>query len=141
VVPRLPMHIGMEGCGHGMEPDWCYLCRIGSSGTDPLAAWGLDGWDDEGDPEDRIGPMSRSRAGYLKFLCEEFGETFDPTLTDGESSIVLESFLAEPMSESQARTLFFLSQLVGAESETGLTYGEARSKIRRLVAHRGLKSA
>ena len=131
----------MERCAHGMEQQWCYLCRIDSSETDPRAAWGLDTWDDEGDPEDRIGPMTRARAGYLRFLCSEFGDTFDATLTDGESSIVLDSFLAEPMSESQARTLVFLSQLVGAEPEDDLTYGQARSKIRRLVAHRGLKSA
>ncbi len=141
MVPWLPMHIGMERCEHGMEPDWCYLCRVGSSGADPLAAWGVDGWDDEGDPDERIGPMSLARAGYVRFLCREFGERFDPSLTDGESSIVLESFLAEPMSDSQARTLFFLSHLVGAEPDTDLTYGQARSKIRRLVAHRGLKSA
>jgi hypothetical protein len=137
----MPMSLDMERCAHGMEPDWCYLCRIESSGTDPRAAWGLDAWDDEGDPDDRIGPMSAPRAGYLRFLCSEFGDTFDATLTDGESSIVLDSFLAEPMSEPQARTLFFLSQLVGADVETELTYGQARSKIRRLVAHRGLKSA
>jgi hypothetical protein len=124
-----------------MERDWCYLCRVESSGTDPRAAWGLDVWDDEGDPDDRIGPMSFARAGYLRFLCTEFDETFDPSLTDGESSIVLESFLSEPMSEHQARTLVFLSQLVGVEADGGLTYGEARSKIRRLVARRGLRSA
>ena len=137
----MPMSLGMERCGHGMEPAWCYLCRIESSGVDPRAAWGLDAWDDEGDPEDRIGPMSPSRIGYLRFLCEEFGESFDPTLTDGESAIVLDSFLSEPMSDSQARTLVFLSQVIGAEPETGLAYGQARSKIRRLVAQRGLKSA
>src|SRR5262245_49237530 len=131
----------MGRCAHGMERDWCYLCRIDASGVDPRAAWGLDVWDDEGEPEDRIGPMASSRAAYLGFLCEEFGETFDPTLNDGESSIVLESLLAEPMTEPQARTLFFLSQLTGSEPEGQLTYGEARSKIRRLVAHRGLRSA
>jgi hypothetical protein len=124
-----------------MEQEWCYLCRIEASGTDPRAAWGLDAWDDEGDPEDRIGPMAPSRAGYLRFLCSEFGETFDATLTDGESSIVFDSFLAEPMTESQARTLFFLGQLVGADAGSDLTYGQARAEIRRLVAHRGLKSA
>ena len=85
--------------------------------------------------------MTPARASYLRFLCEEFGETFDPSLTDGESAIVLDSFLSEPMTDAQARTLFFLGQLVGAEPETDLTYGVARSKIRRLVAHRGLKSA
>jgi hypothetical protein len=131
----------MERCAHGMEPDWCYLCRVDASGVDPRAAWGLDVWDDEGDPEDRIGPMAPSRVAYLRFLCEEFGDTFDPTLNDGESSIVLESLLAEPMTDSQARTLFFLGQLTGSEAEAQLTYGEARSKIRRLVAHRGLRSA
>ena len=135
------MSVGMERCGHGMEHPWCYLCRIESSGVDPRAAWGLDAWDDEGDPKDRIGPMTPARASYLRFLCEEFGETFDPSLTDGESAIVLDSFLSEPMTDAQARTLFFLGQLVGAEPETDLTYGVARSKIRRLVAHRGLKSA
>ena len=131
----------MERCAHGMEPGWCYLCRIEASGVDPRAAWGLDVWDDEGEPEERIGPMRPSRAAYLRFLCDEFGDTFDPTLNDGESSIVLESFLAEPMTDTQARTLYFLGQLTGSEPETGLTYGQARSKIRRLVAHRGLKSA
>jgi hypothetical protein len=45
------------------------------------------------------------------------------------------------MTDSQARTLFFLGQLTGSEAEAQLTYGEARSKIRRLVAHRGLRSA
>ena len=131
----------MERCAHGMEPDWCYLCQIDASGVDPRAAWGLDVWDDEGEPEDRTGPMTPSRAAYLRFLCDEFGDRFDPTLNDGESSIVLDSFLAEPMTDAQARTLYFLSQLTGSEPETDLTYGQARSKIRRLVAHRGLKSA
>ena len=45
------------------------------------------------------------------------------------------------MTDSQARTLFFLSQVVGTEADTGLTYGQARAKIRSLVAIRGLKSA
>ncbi|HEX9299042.1 MAG TPA: hypothetical protein VF968_02820 [Actinomycetota bacterium] len=85
--------------------------------------------------------MSIAQASYLRFLCEEFDEIFDPSLTDGESAIVVESFLDEPMTDSQARTLFFLSQVVGAEADTGLTYGQARSKIRSLVALRGLKSA
>jgi hypothetical protein len=137
----VPMSRVMERCIHGMEPDWCYLCRIEASGVDPRAAWGLDVWDEEGDPEDRIGPMTPARAAYLRFLCEEYGDTFDPTLNDGESAIVLESFLDEPMTDAQARTVFFLSQIAGSEPETELTYGQARSKIRRLVAQRGLKSA
>jgi hypothetical protein len=135
------MSLDMDRCAHAMEQEWCYLCRIDGSGADPRAAWGLDAWDDEREPEDRTGPMSLARVGYLRFLCEEFGERFDPSLTDGESQLVLESFLEEPMSDSQARTLFFLSQLVGQEPATGLTYGQARSTIRRLVAIRGLKSA
>ena len=64
-----------------------------------------------------------------------------PKNVNGESAIVVESFLAEPMTDPQARTLFFLSQIVGMEAATGLTYGQARTKIRSLVAIRGLKSA
>ena len=85
--------------------------------------------------------MSLGQASYLRFLCGEFEETFDPSLTDGQSAIVVASFLDEPMTDSQARTLFFLSQVVGTEADTGLTYGQARAKIRSLVAIRGLKSA
>jgi hypothetical protein len=135
------MHTSMEGCLHGMEPAWCFLCRIERSGADPRTAWGLNAWDDERDPEDRRRPMSIGQASYLRFLCGEFEETFDPSLTDGESAIVVESFLDEPMTDSQARTLFFLSQVVGMEADTGLTYAQARTKIRSLVAIRGLKSA
>ena len=84
----------------------------------PRTAWGLNAWDDDRDPEERRGPMSIAQASYLRFLCEEFDEIFDPSLTDGESAIVVESFLDEPMTDLQART-----------------------KIRSLVAIRGLKSA
>jgi hypothetical protein len=77
--------------------------------------------------------MSIGQASYLR--------SFDPSLTDGESAIVVESFLDEPVADSQARTLFFLSQVVGIQADTGLTYGQARTKIRSLVAIRGLKSA
>jgi len=135
------MHTPMEGCLHGMEPAWCFLCRIERSGADPGTAWGLKTRDDERDPENRRSAMSLRQASYLRFLCEEFEETFDASLTDAESAIVVESFLDEPMTDSQALTLFFLSQIVGTEAETGLTYGQARTKIRSLVAIRGLKSA
>jgi len=131
----------MEGCVHGMEPAWCYVCRIERSGADPRTAWGFNAWEDDRDPGDRSGPMSLTQAGYLRFLCEEFEETFDPSLTDGQSAIIVASFLDEPMTDSQARTLFFLSQVVGTEPDTGLTYGQARTKIRSLIAIRGLKSA
>jgi len=137
----MPMHSRMEGCVHGMEPAWCFLCRIERSGADPRTAWGLNAWDDERDPEDRRGPMSSAQARYLRFLCDEFEEIFDPSLTDGESAMVVASFLGEPMTDSQARTLFFLSQAVGLQADAELTYGQARTKIRSLVAIRGLKSA
>ena len=65
-----------------MEPAWCFLCRIERSGADPRIAWGLDARVDEGDPEDRPGPMTLAQASYLRFLCDEFGETFDASLTD-----------------------------------------------------------
>jgi len=137
----MPMHTSMDGCGHGMEPAWCFLCRIERSGADPRTAWGLNAWEDAEEPEQRRGPMSLTQASYLRFLCEEFEETFDPSLTDGQSAIVVASFLDEPMTDSQARTLFFLSQAAGMESNAGLTYGQARTKIRGLVALRGLRSA
>ena len=47
---RVPMHTPMEGCLHGMEPAWCFLCRIERSGADPRTAWSLNAWDDERDP-------------------------------------------------------------------------------------------
>ena len=54
----MPMHTSMDGGGHGMEPAWCFLCRIERSGADPRIAWGLEARDDGGDPEDRPGPMT-----------------------------------------------------------------------------------
>jgi hypothetical protein len=101
-----------------MEQAWCFLCRIERSGADPRTAWGLNAWEDERDPQDRRGPMSIGQASYLRSLCEGSEETFDPSLIDGEWAIVVDSFLDEPMTDSQART-----------------------KIRSLVAIRGLKSA
>src|SRR5437867_1561230 len=113
----------METCGHGMDLVWCYLCRVEHSGADPRAAWGLDVWDASPLPwERRIEPMTRSQAGYLRFLCAEFGNQFDETLTEGETDVVIESFLDEPMSDSQARTLSFLSTQAGRPFDTGLTY-------------------
>jgi hypothetical protein len=131
----------MERCGHGMDADWCYLCRIERSGVDPRAAWGLDALDVDGDPLLRTGPMRPSQNGFLRFLCEEFAEGFDDTLTEGEAELVVESFLDEPMTEAQARTLAWLAEHAAAPVDDGLTYGQARTQIRRLVALRGLKSA
>jgi hypothetical protein len=130
----------MDGCSHGMEPAWCYLCRIEASGADPAAAWGvMDGAD--GPWEGQTGPMTLRQLGYLRFLCDEFAEGFDPSLTEGEASVVIESFLNEAMSDGQGQTLRWLSERAGATFESGLTYAQARSAIRRLVAVRGLKSA
>lgn len=124
-----------------MEPLWCYLCRIEASGVDPIAAWGLDAIDDVEDPALYPGPMRPGQSAYLRFLCDEFHEVFDATLSEGQAAFVIESFLDEPMDESQARTLGWLGERAGSPAEDGLTYGQARTKIRRLVALRGLKSA
>jgi hypothetical protein len=125
-----------------MDPSWCYLCRVEGSGADPRAAWGLDVWDASTLPwERRIEPMTPAQAGYLKFLCREFGTDFDATLSEGETDVVIESFLDEPMNESQVRTLEWLSAQAAKPFDAGLTYGAARSEIRKLVALRGLRSA
>jgi hypothetical protein len=124
-----------------MDADWCYLCRIERSGVDPRAAWGLDVIDDDGDPLLRTGPMLPGQERFLRFLCEEFSEGFDDTLNQGEAAVIVASFLDEPTSQSQARTLAWLSEHTGIPADDGLSYGQARTEIRRLVAIRGLKSA
>ena len=133
----------MGPCGHGMEPAWCYLCRIESSGVEPRVAWGLEDDDAPGveDYEDFTDAMSAIRVRYLRFLCDEFGVPFDETLTEGEAAVVTISFLEEPMTQSQAETLHRLSERGGGAVAASLTYGEARQTIRRLVALRGLRSA
>jgi hypothetical protein len=126
---------------HAMDETWCYLCRIDGSGLPSTAAWGLDVQDDtEGTPL-RTGPMTRAQRQYLRFLCHEFSCEFDPYLTQDEAGLVIESFLADPMSSDQSKTLVELSQRAGVPMDADLTYGAARTKIRRLVAMRGLKSA
>lgn len=132
----------MDVCGHAMDRGWCYLCHVEGSEADPRAIWGLDVWDGpEGPWEQRTEPMTRSQASYLRFLCGEFGERFDDTLTEGEASVVVESFLGEPISDRQARTLMWLCEKSGAPMAKDLSYGQARSQIRKLVALRGLRSA
>jgi hypothetical protein len=132
----------MDTCEHAMDRGWCYLCHVEAADVDPRAAWGLDVWDAPETPwERRVAPMTPGQAGYLRFLCREFGEPFDDTLTEGEASVVVESFLDEPMSDRQARTLMWLCEKSGAPIASGLTYGEARGQIRKLVALRGLRSA
>ena len=124
-----------------MDIGWCYLCRLERSGVDPRTAWGLDVLDDEGDPLLRTGPMQPRQEGFLRFLCHEFATAFDDTLSEGEATLVVESFLDEPMSDEQARTLAWLATQAGVTVDEDLTYGQARTQIRRLVALRGLRSA
>jgi hypothetical protein len=108
-----------------MDADWCYLCRIERSGVDPRAAWGLELQEWDGDPLLRTGPMQPSQSSFLRFLCDEFAEGFDGTLTEGEAAVVVESFLDEPMSDAQARTLAWLAEHAGAPVDEALTYGQA----------------
>ena len=126
-----------------MEGAWCYLCRIEDSGVDPQVAWGLEDDDAPGvdDYEGFTDPMSPTRVRYLRFLCDEFGVPFDETLNQGEAAVVTISFLEEPMTESQVRTLEWFAAHGNGTTDPSLTYAEARQKIRRLVALRGLKSA
>jgi hypothetical protein len=133
----------MDTCDHGMDPTWCYLCRVEAGTADPSAAWGLRDHDGPtlDDWEDFTAPMTRVQRGYLRFLCEEFDVPFDDSLTEGEAAAVIVSFLEEPMTASQERTLASLSERAGTTAEGGLAYGEARQRIRQLVALRGLRSA
>lgn len=86
-------------------------------------------------------PMTRSQGAYLRFLCDEFGYEFDPALSSGDAALVIESFMGEPPTDSQVRTLAWLCERAGVDVEDGLSYGQMGTKIRRLVALRGLKSA
>jgi hypothetical protein len=133
----------MDRCAHGMDAAWCYLCRIEASEVAPHVAWGLEDDDAPGveDYEGYTGAMSAERSSYLRFLCDEFGVPFDDTLNEGEAAVVTISFLEEPMTEPQARTLAWFAGNAAGTSDQALSYGEARLKIRRLVALRGLKSA
>jgi DUF3072 family protein len=137
----MPIPHGMDGCIHAMDPAWCYLCRIERSGADPRVAWGLGSAGPDAEAPEQTGPMTLGQASYLRFLCEEFSEPFDASLTGAEAAVVIGSFLDEPLSASQDQTLRRLSAQAGEGSPTGLTYGQARSKIRGLVARRGLGSA
>ncbi|MEA2579199.1 MAG: hypothetical protein QOE83_91 [Actinomycetota bacterium] len=128
--------LGMERCQHGLETTWCYLCRVDRSAS-PRAAWGLD---DE-PPEDWVfskEPMGEAQADYLRFLCEEFGYSFEPDLAAGEADILIESFLEEPMTEQQRATLVALTTDVGESLPEGLSYAGARRQIRTLVTRRAL---
>lgn len=122
---------------HGMEPAWCYLCRVDTYGVDPQILWGIALDDDLPDLPTTTGPMTPDIAGYMRFLCDEMDLRFDPTFTQREAVLVIGSFLRDPATPSQLQTLEHLRV-----SDAGdLTYGVARTKIRRLVALRGLRSA
>jgi hypothetical protein len=129
----------MDTCTHGMEASWCYLCRIDRHGVEPQVLWGI--LDDElADEAHDRGPMVPELEGYLRFLCDELDLRFDPTFTQGEAARVIPSLLTDPASDSQERTLAALGEPVPEEA-TVVTDAEARSKIRRLIALRGLRTA
>lgn len=128
----------MAACTHGMDAAWCYLCRIDAYDVDPQVLWGLALDDDLELLEDTPGPMDEDLAGYLRFFCDEFNFGYDPTFTQQEAAVVIGGFLVDTATDSQRRTI---AALAGAEETGGLTYAEARIKIRRMVALRGLRSA
>jgi hypothetical protein len=136
----------MDGCPHGMDDAWCYLCLVDARADDPRTAWGLADWQEEDLAlwQEATGPMPVGQAAYLRFLCEEFDVDYDGTLKEGEAALVIDSFLSEPASQNQRKTLEALSKRAGETPETDLkdlTYGAARSKIRRLFALQGLGAA
>jgi hypothetical protein len=104
-------------------------------------AWGLEDPDWIDDPAVLPGPMDRDRAAYLRFLASEYREDFDETLTEGESVLLIESYLGEPMTPPQLETLRSLAAHASVALDEDLTYGQARMTIRRLVALRGLRTA
>jgi hypothetical protein len=127
----------MAGCAHGMEPTWCYLCRIDGADVDAQILWGIALDDDLADLEADRGPMTPDVAAYLRFLCGELDLGFDPAFTQREAALVIGSFLRDPATASQTQTL----EALGALDTDDLAYAEARSKIRRTIALRGLRSA
>ncbi len=127
----------MAGCVHGMDPTWCYLCRVDGVGTDPQILWGIALDDDLTDLQADRGPMSADVADYLRFLSREMGLGFDPTFTQRQATLVIESFLLDPATPDQLQTLTHL----GIGDTDGLSYAAARTRIRRTIALRGLRSA
>lgn len=127
----------MAGCTHGMEPTWCYPCRIDAAEGDPQILWGIGLDEDLAALQAMPGPMTPDVVAYMRFLCEEMTLHFDPTFSQHEAALVIESFLKDPATASQTQTL----EALGAPETDGLTYGDARTKIRRQIALRGLRSA
>ena len=108
-------------------------------GTDAHVLWGLAFDDDLELLETSTAPMSDEMSGYLRFICDELHMRFDDSFTQGESAMVLQGLLTDPATTSQRQTI---AALAGeATTDETLTYGEARTKIRRMVALRGLRSA
>ena len=120
-----------------MDPTWCYLCRVEGVDVDPQILWGIALDEGLADLQAEHGPMTPDVAGYMRFLCEEMDLHFDPTFTQHEAALVIGSFLEDPATASQVQTLEHL----GWTDTDDLRYGEARSKIRRQIALRGLRSA
>jgi hypothetical protein len=122
-----------------MDAAWCFLCRVDAYDVDPQVLWGLT-LDDELDLlETTPGSMDEDLAGYLRFFCDEFGFGFDPTFTQQEAAVVITGFLGDGASASQRQTIAALGG--GGEAEGDLSYAAARTKIRRMIALRGLRSA
>jgi hypothetical protein len=82
--------------------------------------------------------MDEDLAGYLRFFCDEFNFRYDPTFTQQEAAVVIGGFLVDTASDSQRRTI---EALAGSDETASLTYAGARTKIRRMIALRGLRSA
>jgi uncharacterized protein (DUF2336 family) len=122
-----------------MDTAWCYLCRVDHGGTDAQVLWGLAFDDDLELLETSTDPMSDEMSGYLRFLCDELRMRYDDTFTQGEAAMVIQGLLTDPTTMSQRQTIAALAGETTAD-ET-LSYGQARMKIRRMVALRGLRSA
>jgi len=122
-----------------MDAAWCYLCRVDQGGTDAHVLWGLAFDDDLELLESATDPMSPEMSGYLRFLCDELRLRYDDTFTQGEAAMVIQGLLTDPATASQRQTI---AALAGeATDDQALTYSDARTKIRRMVALRGLRSA
>ena len=68
----------------------------------------------------------------------EFNFGYDQTFTQQEAATVIAGFLVDVPTERQRQTI---AALDGGATADGMTYAEARTKIRRMVALRGLRSA
>ena len=121
-----------------MDAAWCYLCRVDDEGTDPHVLWGLAFDDDLEILETEPGPMSAEMAGYLRFLCDDLHMRYDDTFTHGEAALVIQGLLMDPATDSQRRTI---TALGGDGTAVTMTYGQARTAVRRMIALRGLRSA